>query len=109
MIDFIELNESEECNHRLSFRLYSSHSFDSKNDLEARIYRIEKKLGGQNVKIAIKLLEKNNLTKLCGFLLQNYYDKMYDVAYENRESEKKIIPISNERNQQIIKKILSKV
>ena len=81
----------------------------SKGELKSRINRISKKLGGQNVKIAIKLLEKNDLSKLCELLLDNYYDKMYDTAYENRGSKKKIIPILEETNQQIIKTILNEI
>ena len=42
-------------------------------------------------------------------LLDNYYDKMYDTAYENRDSKKKKIPILEETNQQIIKTILNEV
>ena len=89
--------------------LINDYGHYSKNDLQARIHKISKKLGGQNVKTAIKLLEKNNLTKLCHLLLQNYYDKMYDMAYKVRESDKEIISISDETNEQIIKKVLTKV
>jgi tRNA 2-selenouridine synthase len=81
----------------------------SKNDLEDRIHRISKKLGGQNIKMAMNFLEKNNLSKLCELLLGSYYDKMYNMAYENRESKKTIIPVTNETNKQIIKNILNRI
>ena len=89
--------------------LINDYGHFSKNDLQTRVYQISKKLGGQNVKTAIKRLEKNDLTKLCQLLLQNYYDKMYDMAYELRVSDKEIISISNETNEEIIKRILTKV
>ncbi len=89
--------------------LINDYGHFSKNDLQTRVYQISKKLGGQNVKTAIKLLEKNDLTKLCQLLLQNYYDKMYDMAYELRVSDKEIISILNETNEEIIKRILTKV
>ena len=81
----------------------------SKNDLGARIHRISKKLGGQNTKMALNFLEKNDLGKLCELLLGSYYDKMYNMAYENRESKKTIIPVTNESNEEIIKNILNKI
>ena len=49
---------------------------------------------------------ENKLTDLCELLLNNYYDKMYDTAYENRESSKKILKISDETEDQIINRIL---
>ena len=81
----------------------------SKFDLEIRIRQISRKLGGQNVKIALEYLESNSLHTLCKFLLENYYDKMYRTAYEKRESKKERIKVSNEDNEQIIKTILTKI
>ena len=80
----------------------------SNEDLEIRIQKISKKLGGQNVKEAIRLLEDHNLHELCKFLLEKYYDRMYAVAYENRKSKKERILVSDETNEQIINTILSK-
>ena len=82
---------------------YGSHPKDT---IEERIHRISKKLGGQQTKIAVELLHENKLTDLCELLLNNYYDKMYDTAYENRVSSKKILKISDETEDQIIRRIL---
>ena len=80
-----------------------------RSDLEKRIHQISRKLGGQNVKTAIELLESNSLHDLCKFLLENYYDKMYRVAYNRRNSKKEEIKVTNETNEQIIESILAKV
>ena len=80
-----------------------------KIDLERRIHQISRKLGGQNVKTAINLLESNSLYDLCKFLLENYYDKMYRVAYNRRNSKKEEIKITDETNEQVIETILAKV
>ena len=80
-----------------------------KIDLERRIHQISRKLGGQNVKAAINLLESNSLYDLCRFLLENYYDKMYRVAYDRRNSKKEEIKITDETNEQVIETILAKV
>jgi tRNA 2-selenouridine synthase len=80
-----------------------------KIDLERRIHQISRKLGGQNVKAAINLLESNNLYDLCRFLLENYYDKMYRVAYDRRNSKKEEIKVTDETNEQVIETILAKV
>ena len=80
-----------------------------KIDLEIRIRQISRKLGGQNVKTAIDLLGSNNLHDLCKFLLENYYDKMYRVAYNRRNSKKEEIKVVDETNKQVIETILAKV
>jgi len=80
-----------------------------KIDLEIRIRQISRKLGGQNVKTAIDLLGSNNLHDLCKFLLENYYDKMYRVAYNRRNSKKEEIKVVDETNEQVIETILAKV
>lgn len=108
MLNGIYLKIDMNINRRIK-NLIKDYGHHSKNDLVTRIHRISKKLGGQKTKIAIDLIEKNNLTKLCELLLDSYYDKMYYTAYENRESKKKIIPILNETNQQIIINVLNEV
>ena len=80
-----------------------------RSDLEKRIHQISRKLGGQNVKTAIDFLENNSLHELCKFLLENYYDKMYGLAYEKRDSKKEKIKVEDETNDQIINIILTKV
>ena len=80
-----------------------------RSDLEKRIHQISRKLGGQNVKTAIDLLDSNSLHDLCKFLLENYYDKMYRVAYNRRDSKKEEIKVTKETNEQVIEAILTKV
>ena len=80
-----------------------------KLDLERRIHQISRKLGGENAKMAIDFLKNNNLHELCKFLLENYYDKMYRVAYKKRDSKKEKIEVADETNDQIINTILTKV
>ena len=100
----------------IQFSCFNSHSSSeifvkeySKLDLGKRIHQISRKLGGQNVKTAIDYLENNSLDELCKFLLENYYDKMYRVAYEKRDSKKEKIEVEDQTNDQIINTILTKI
>jgi len=86
--------------------LVNDYGIYSKEIIENRINRISKKLGGQHTKKAINLLYDGRLADLCKLLLNNYYDKMYAIAYKNRQSLKATISISNESENEIIKRIL---
>ena len=77
-----------------------------KEIIRKKINNIQKRLGGQNVKIAKKHLDKDNLEKFCELLLKNYYDKLYIRSFNKRDTEKKVIQISVETNSQIINKII---
>ncbi len=57
--------------------------FDNKT-LESCIQKIEKRLGGQNVKQAIESLEKGDLSNVADITL-NYYDKSYNFGLKKRE------------------------
>ena len=74
--------------------------------LKQKIDNIAKRLGGQNSKIAKEALDKNNLSEFCEILLENYYDKLYQKSYDNRNTKKEIIIVKNESNEEIISKII---
>ena len=85
--------------------LLDEYGHHKKSDLKKRIERISKRLGGAEAKEAINLLNKDNLPAFCKLLLKKYYDRMYDKAYDVRESSKSILKIDNEMNREIIRKI----
>ena len=74
--------------------------------LRKRLGKISKKLGGQTTKKAEEYLNNNNLPMFCRLLLINYYDKLYQKAYDTRNTHKQIIKIKNEKNNEIINRIL---
>jgi len=74
--------------------------------LKQKIDNIAKRLGGQNARIAKEELDKNNLSKFCEILLENYYDKLYQKSYDDRNTKKQIIAVNNESNEEIISKII---
>ena len=86
--------------------LLDEYGHHKKNDLKDRVERLSKRLGGAETKDAINLLYDNNLSDFCKLLLRKYYDKMYNKAYDTRESSKSILEINNEPNNEIIKKIV---
>ena len=57
-------------------RLVDDYGAASKSDLEKSIKKLQQKLGGQNTKIALELLQENKLGQVAELLLQ-YYDKRY--------------------------------
>lgn len=86
--------------------LLDEYGHHKKEKLKDRVNRISKRLGGMETKEAINLLDNNDLSEFCKLLLKKYYDKMYNQAYEIRESSKSILKITNESNDNIIKKIV---
>lgn len=88
--------------------LVNDYGIYSKKIIEDRICKISKKLGGQYTKEALNLLYENKLNDLCQLLLNNYYDKMYAIAYEKRESLKSTIQISSESESEIIERVIKK-
>ncbi len=86
--------------------LLEEYGSPDKRTLKKRIDSIERRLGGQNAKIAKKQIEENNLSKFCELLLENYYDKLYKKSFNKRNTEKKIIYINAEPNSEIIDKII---
>jgi tRNA 2-selenouridine synthase len=57
-----------------------------KSELESAIIRIQKKLGGLDVKNAIQFLQKGDISA-CFSILLNYYDKSYLRNLENKAIE----------------------
>ena len=55
-------------------------------DLEAAIRRIERKLGGQHMKVALEALENGNLKEVASIGLK-YYDKTYSFGLSKRNPE----------------------
>jgi len=74
--------------------------------LREKVDNIEKRLGGQNAKIAKEQLDKNDLPKFCKLLLENYYDKLYKRSFNKRSTQREVIKIDTESNDEIINKII---
>lgn len=79
------------------------------NDLiKEAINAISKKLGGQNVKLAIELLEQNNYYEVA-LLVLKYYDKAYLRGVEARNPEKvckiSLSDLNHQKNAETIVKI----
>ena len=74
--------------------------------LREKVDNIEKRLGGQNAKIAKEQLDKNDLPKFCKLLLENYYDKLYKRSFNKRSTPREVIKIDTESNDEIINKII---
>ncbi|HKK12457.1 MAG TPA: tRNA 2-selenouridine(34) synthase MnmH [Flavobacteriaceae bacterium] len=91
---FIDLPKEKRAKH-LSLE-YSSFG----NDLiEDAIHAISKKLGGQNAKLAIELLEQNNYYEVA-LLMLKYYDKAYFRGVDSRNQENVCkIPLSDVNHQ----------
>jgi len=85
--------------------LLNEYGHYNKSDLKDRVERISTRLGGAETKEAIDFIEKDDLSGFCKLLLNRYYDKLYDRAYNTRKLPKKIIKIHNETNSEIINKI----
>lgn len=72
------------------------------------IHVISKKLGGQNVKLAIELLEQNNYYEVA-LLVLKYYDKAYLRGVDSRNQEKvcriQLSDLNHHKNAEIIIKI----
>ena len=89
--------------------LLNEYGHYKRDELKDRVKRISKRLGGAEAKDAINLLHNNNLSEFCELLLEKYYDKMYNQAYDTRESSKDILKIKDESNSDIIKRIIQLV
>ena len=74
--------------------------------LREKVDNIEKRLGGQNAKIAKEQLDKNDLPKFCKLLLENYYDKLYKRSFNKRSTQREVIKVDTESNDEIINKII---
>jgi len=91
---FIDIPKEKRAKH-LSLE-YSSFG----NDLiEDAIHAISKKLGGQNAKLTLELLEQNNYYEVA-LLMLNYYDKAYLRGLNSRPQESVCkIPLSDVNHQ----------
>lgn len=70
-------------NERVSY-LVDQYGKFSKNDLQTAIIKIAKRLGGEQTKMCLEALEKNDLTTVCKICLI-YYDKSYQYGLLKRE------------------------
>jgi tRNA 2-selenouridine synthase len=75
-------------------RLLKEYSVFPKNELKTTLEHIAKRLGGDNVKEAIKAIESDNFAKAIEITL-TYYDKAYLFGL-SRKSSKNIIYIKTE-------------
>lgn len=64
-------------------RLVKDYGNNDRDELKSCILKIERKLGGQNVKIAVEHLELGDLASVARMLL-NYYDKSYRFQLEGK-------------------------
>lgn len=67
-------------------KLVSDYGGFSRNDLEAAIRRIEKRLGNEAFNASLEALQQNNLALVAGLTL-HYYDKAYNHNHEKRKFE----------------------
>jgi tRNA 2-selenouridine synthase len=67
-------------------RLMGDYAHFSMDDLRDATQRLTERLGGANTKHALSLLEQNNLPAFTDFLLQHYYDKLYQYGLEKRSA-----------------------
>jgi tRNA 2-selenouridine synthase len=65
-------------------RLVKDYGSNNRDELKSCILKIERKLGGQNVKIAIEHLESGDLASVARLLLY-YYDKSYRFQLEGKK------------------------
>ncbi|MCG8411017.1 MAG: tRNA 2-selenouridine(34) synthase MnmH [Bacteroidales bacterium] len=66
-------------------RLVKEYACFEKPFLKECIQRIGKRLGGQNVKLAVELLEKGKLDEVANITL-SYYDKSYNFGLDKRKN-----------------------
>lgn len=69
--------------------LVNEYSAYGKQEIAYAITGIAKRLGGQNVKLALEHLEQNNYFEVAMIALQ-YYDKAYKLGVQSRNQEKVI-------------------
>lgn len=99
---FIDIPKTERAKHLVD-------EYTGENDalLAESIYKISKRLGGQNVKDSISYLEQKNYFEVALIAL-HYYDKSYHKGLSSRNSENvSIIPletVNHKRNAEIILK-----
>jgi tRNA 2-selenouridine synthase len=67
--------------------LVNEYSAFGKKEIAYAITGIAKRLGGQNVKLALECLEQNNYFEVAMLALQ-YYDKAYNRGIQSRNQEK---------------------
>ena len=84
-INFVNISFEERLNY-----LVDTYGKLDKIELEEAIKRIQKKLGGLEMKTAIEYL-KNNDMHGCFSILLKYYDKLYKKSLENREQLKTLL------------------
>ena len=65
-------------------RLVKDYGIDNKTELEKCIRKIERKLGGQNMKAALESLDQGDLKSVARLML-NYYDKSYRFLLERKK------------------------
>ena len=63
-------------------------------ELENAVIRIERRLGGDNVKIILEALHNKDFAKVADMSL-TYYDKTYTYGIEQRKDIKKVFIESN--------------
>lgn len=72
--------------------LVQEYAHHGKEKLAEAIYKISKRLGGQNVQLAIKSLEENNFEEVARIALK-YYDKIY-LKSLSKHTHDNIIPLT---------------
>ncbi len=70
-------------------RLVEDYAPLDKSELEAALLRIERRIGGQNLKEALKALHRGDYLTVANITL-DYYDKTYNYGIESRKEVPKI-------------------
>lgn len=68
-------------------RLVKEYGSFSKEDLAEQLVKVKERMGGQNLKTALQALEAGDLQQVASLTLQ-YYDKAYNHAGKDRNSER---------------------
>ncbi len=67
-------------------RLQQDYGAYSPEALKAAILRLEKRLGGEKTRVAVRLLEAGELPACIELLLRDYYDKTYRYGLSRRDA-----------------------
>jgi tRNA 2-selenouridine synthase len=72
-----------------ALRLVDDYASLDKEELEAALVRIGRRIGGQNLKDAVHALHENDFLKVANIAL-DYYDKTYNYGLEQRKDVPKV-------------------
>ncbi len=86
-------------------RLVAEYAMFSKKELEDGVLRVQKRIGGKDTSTAIEAIYKGDFALTADIIL-DYYDKSYEFAFNKRESEIKVIEVSEDNPINTANKVL---